>query len=175
MSETRYLVSYNEDMILSLRQRHRHVFAVLGVLLPMAFVVGVAARKPVPSVATLPPELSARAQTFTATGFDHDDLFAKAPVGVQLWREQGTGRCAVGFVADRDFVKPDLIAYWIAGTPPAADRLPPEAALLGAFSAGPLLLPDQATTSAGTLILFSLADQEIVDVSKPTRLSESTK
>ena len=162
-------------MILSLRQRHRHMFAVLVLLLPIAFVGGIAARRAVPQVTTLPPELSARAQTFIRTGFDRDDLFAKSPVRVQLWREQGTGRCAVAFVAAREFVKPDLIAYWIAGTSPAADRLPPEASLLGAFNAGPLLLPDEATTSAGTLILFSLADQEIVDVSKSTLLSESTK
>lgn len=162
-------------MIISLRQRHRRMFAVLGVLLPIAFVVGIVARREVPRVATLPPELSSWSQTFTATGYDRADLFTNSPVRVQLWREQNTGRSAVGFVAAKDFVKPDLIAYWLAGHPTATDKLPPEATLLGAFSAGPLLLPVEASTADGALILFSLADQEIVDVSKPTRFSEPTK
>ena len=154
-------------MILPLRQRHRHMFAVIGVLLPIAFVSGIAARRAVPHAAPLPPELSSWSQTYTATGFDRDDLFTTSPVRVQLWCEQNTGRYAVGFVASKDFLKPDLIAYWIAGRPAATDQLPPEATLLGAFSAGPLLLPVEATTADGSLILFSLADQEIVDVSKP--------
>jgi hypothetical protein len=162
-------------MILPLRERHRRVFVVLGVLLPIAFVVGIAARNAVPRVATLPPELSSWSQTFTATDYDRDELFTTSPVRVQLWREQDTGRFAVGFVAAKDFLKPDLIVYWIAGHPNDTDELPAEATLLGAFSAGPLLLPVEATTADGSLILFSLADQEIVDVSKPTRFSESTK
>ena len=161
-------------MILPLRQRHRRMFAVIGMLLPMTFVIGIAARRAVPHAATLPPELSPGSQTFTATDFDRDDLFTNSPVRVRLWREQNAGRLAVGFVAAKDFVKPDLIVYWIAGHPVATDKLPPEATLLGAFSAGPLLLPVEATTTDGSLILFSLADQEIVDVAKPLRLSEST-
>jgi len=162
-------------MILPLRQRHRCMFAVIGVLLPITFVIGIAARRAVPHAATLPPELSSWSQAFTATDYDRDDLFTNAPVRVRLWREQNIGRYAVGFVAAKDFIKPDLIAYWIAGHPAATDQLPPEATLLGAFSAGPLLLPVEATTTDGSLILFSLADQEIVDLSKPTRFSEPTK
>ena len=142
------------------------MFAVIGVLLPIAFVVGIALRRAVPHAATLPPELSSRSQNFTATDFDRDDLFTNSPVRVRLWRERNTGRYAVGFVAAKDFLKPDLIAYWIAGHPTATDKLPPEATLLGAFGAGPLLLPVETTTDDGSLILFSLADQEIVDVSK---------
>lgn len=162
-------------MILPLRQRHRRMLIVIGVLLPIAFVLGIAARRAMPHVATLPPELSSWSQTFTATDYDRNDLFTTSPVRVQLWREQDTGRFAVGFVAAKDFLKPDLIVYWIAGHRNDTDKLPPEATLLGAFSAGPLLLPVEATTADGSLILFSLADQEIVDVSKPTRFSESTK
>ena len=161
-------------MILPLRQRHRRVFAVLGVLLPLAFALGIAARRTVPHTASLPPELSSWTQSFTATDYERDDLFGKSPVQVRLWREQGTGRFAVGFNAAKDFLKPDLMAYWSAGQP-TSNTLPPDARLLGAFVAGPLVLPAEASDTDGYLILFSLANQEIVDVSKPTRFSDSMK
>jgi len=160
-------------MILPLRQRHRRMFAVLGLLLPLAFGFGIAARRTVPP--TLPSELSSWTQNFTATDYERGDLFGKSAVRVRLWREQGTGRIAVGFSAAKDFLKPDLMAYWSAGHPRTSDTLPPEARLLGAFVAGPLVLPPEASGTDGYLILFSLADREIVDVSKPTRFSDSMK
>ncbi len=162
-------------MILPLRQRHRRIFAVLGVLLPLAFAFGIAARRTVPHPTTLPPELSSWTQNFTATEYERGDLFGKSPVRVRLWREQGTGRFAMGFSAAKDFLKPDLMAYWSAGHPRTSDTLPPEARLLGAFVAGPLVLPPEASGTDGYLILFSLADRKIVDVSKPTRFSDSMK
>ena len=162
-------------MILSLRQRHRRMFTVFGVLLPLLFVVGIAVRRAVPQPDTLPPELTSQTITFTATDYERGDLFAKSPVQVRLWREQGTERLAVGFSAAKDFLKPDLMAYWSAGRPPANDTLPPNASLLGAFVAGPLALPAEASVQDGFLILFSLANQEIVDVSKPTRFSDAIK
>lgn len=157
-------------MIRPLRQRHRRVFAVLGVLLPLAFAFGIFARRTVPHAASLPPELSSWTQTFSATGYERNDLFGKSPVQVRLWREQETGRLAVGFGAAKDFLKPDLLAYWSATQPATTGALPGDARLLGAFVAGPLTLPAEASDTDGFLILFSLANQEIVEVSKPFAL-----
>ena len=162
-------------MILCLRQRHRRMFAVIGVLLPLLFVLGITARRAVPQLETLPPGLTSQTVTFTATDYERGDLFAKSPVRVRLWREQGSGRLAVGFAAAKDFLKPDLMAYWSTARPAASDTLPPNASLLGAFVAGPLPLPEEASVKDGSLILFSLANQEIVDVSKPTRFTDSMK
>jgi hypothetical protein len=162
-------------MILLLRHRHRQVFAVLGVLLPLLLATGIAARRKSPQLETLPPELSPQTTTFTATEYERDDLFGESPVQVRLWREQETGRLAAGFGAPKNFPKPDLMAYWSAAQPPAGKTLPAEARLLGAFIAGPLALPAEASTTGGCLILFSLANQEIVAVSKPVRFDDSTK
>jgi hypothetical protein len=152
-------------MILPLRRRHRRVFAVLGVLLPSVLALGIAGRRKVPHVATLAPELATWTQAFTATDDERGDLFVNSPVRVRFWREQGTGRVAVGFAAPTDFLIPDLLAYW-AGAPPRGDTVTPDAKLLGAFAASPLVLPAEAIATPGHLILFSLADQTMVDVSK---------
>lgn len=159
-------------MILALRQRHRRMFAIIGVLLPITFFVGVIARQSVPMQAALPPELTTRVETFTATEMEWGDLFAKSAVHVRLWREMSSGRLAVGFSAPRNFLKPDLLVYWIPGFSDLTNGLPENAILLGAFVANPLPLPPDATTTAGALLLFSVADQEIVDASKPVMLSE---
>lgn len=158
-------------MTLLLRQRHRRIFAVLGVLLPVAFAVGVAARKTAAPVETLPAELSSQTQTFTATDYERTDLLAKSGVKVRLWQDLSTGKFGVGLVAPKEFVKPDLIVYWLAGQQGISDKLPSDATLLGSFASTVLPLPNEAAEKEGVLILFSLADQEIVDVSKPVRSS----
>lgn len=148
---------------------------VLGVVLPIAFVAGIAARRPVPTD-VLPTELRGPAQNFAVTNWTRTGLFAKAPVRVRLLRERaGAGRFAIAFSAARDFAKPDLLVYWVAGNAELHDSLPNDARLLGAFSAAVLPLPDEAANASGVLILYSLGDNEIVDVSQPIRLSDSTR
>lgn len=152
-------------MILSLRQRHRRVFAWIGVLLPIAFVVGVAARKPLPAITSLPAELAGAESKRGATILERGDLFAKPPVTVRLSRGDDN-TLSIAFSAKEDFVKPDLLVYWVAGTPAVTDKLPEGAVLLGAFSAAILRLPMEVTSREGSLILFSLANQEVVAVSQ---------
>lgn len=157
-------------MIRPLRQRHRHMVIALGILLPVAFAVGIAARKPVPVVSELPAALTGAPQKFAAVVWERGDLFTKTPVHVRLLRGQGgVGRFGIGLSAAKDFVKPDLIVYWVAGNPVVTDGPPADAILLGTFGAT-LPLPDESAKSSGSLILFSLADNEIVDVSKPVDL-----
>jgi hypothetical protein len=156
-------------MIRPLRKRHRRMVVVLGVFLPVAFTVGIAARKPVPGMTSLPKELANSSRAFAVTEWERADLFTKTPIQVRLLRESaGTGRYAVEFSAAKDFVKPDLIVYWVAGSPNLTDKLPDSARLLGAFtSSAALSLSPDAGPASGALVLYSLADQEIVEVSKP--------
>ena len=110
-----------------------------------------------------------------STQWESNGLFAKTSMRVRLLREQGGGgRFAVQFTAAKDFLKPDLIVYWVAGSPgitgtlrhrPVARRL----------SLGTSLLPEDAPASNGVLVLYSLADGEVVDVSKTFRFIDSRK
>jgi hypothetical protein len=161
-------------MIRPLRQRHRRMVIVLGVLVPVAFAVGIAARKPVAGMASLPKELVASPQQFAISEWERADLFTKTQIRVRLLRESaGAAHFAVKFSAAKDFVKPDLIVYWVAGSPNLTDTLPDNARLLGVFDSSVALpLSPDAGSSSGVLVLYSLADQEIVEVSKPFALQK---
>ena len=162
-------------MIRPLRQRHRRMVIGLGILLPVAFAAGVAARKPVLDMAALPSELAAPPQKFAAIEWERPDLFTKTPIQVRLLRESaGIGPFAVGFSVANDFVKPDLLVYWVAGNPNITNTLPGDARLLGVFNPSVMLpLPPNAGPGNGVLVLYSLADQEVVQVSKPFALQKS--
>jgi hypothetical protein len=153
-------------MIRPLRQRHRQIFVALGVFLPLAFAVGIAARKPVPAVAELPPALTPAPPPVADLVWRRGDLFSKAPVEVRLLREKDSGRFAVQFSAATGFLKPDLMVYWVAGSTGRTNSLPDNAVLLGEFDSSALPWP-AAAAARGVLVLYSLADNEMVDVSKP--------
>ena len=161
-------------MIRPLRQRHRRMITIIGVLLPIAFAAGIAARRPAPTVATLPTALATTQRHFEAVEWERADLFTKTPIQVRLLRERaGAARFAVEFSAAKDFVKPDLIVYWVANSPNLTDTLPDNARLLGAFNSSLALpLSPDAGPGSGVLVLYSLADQKIVEVSKPFALQK---
>ena len=158
-------------MILPLRKQHRRTFIVLGLFLPVTFAVGMAVRQPAARVGQLPaglaPSPSPRELVWTRSG-----LFAKAPVGVGLLREKNSGQLAVQFSAAAGFLKPDLMVYWVAGNSPVAATLPENATLLGEFSSAALALPPEAAATNGVLVLYSLADNELVDESQPMRFTD---
>ena len=155
-------------MIRPLRQRHRRMFIVLGVALPVALVAGIAARKPVPVTPSLPGGIVGEPVQFAATQWSRNDLFARQAIQVVLVRERvGAGRLAIKLSAPEDFAKPDLLVYWVAGNSTVSDTIPDDAFLLGSFNGpGPLPLPPGVSPSSGRLILYSLADHDVVDLSK---------
>src|SRR6266404_4950209 len=124
----------SRTMIRPLRKRHRRMVIVLGVFLPVAFAVGIAARKPVPGMTSLPKELVVSPQIFAVTEWERADLFTKTPIQVRLLRESaGTGHFAVELSAPKDFEKPDLIVYWLAVGTRITDTIPDDAFVLGSF------------------------------------------
>lgn len=164
-------------MIRPLRQRHRHIFLALGFFLPVVFVLGVVARKPFPSMDPLSNSLIATPQKVFAAEWERTDLFVKLPIKVRFLHEEVDTNCfAVEFSTVRDyFIKADLMVYWVAGNPPINDKMPDVSRLLGRFDSGALPLPSEAATNSGVLVLYSLADNEIVDVSKPILFRQKNK
>jgi hypothetical protein len=159
-------------MIRPLRTAHRRIFLALAMALPVAFAISVAARKSPAVAGTLPPALAPAPDRFNASIWHRTDLFPQTGIGAGLMRESADrGAFAIRFQAAEHFARPDLIVYWFAGATISQDTLPESARLLGAFWARALPLPADLTDTEGRLIVFSLADQEIVEVSNPFRIS----
>ena len=138
---------------------------VIGILLPITFVGAIAARRPAPLMRTVPPEFSASIAHFESVIWEKSDLFAKSQIKLRLLR--ASAEFGIQFIAPKDFLKPDLIVYWSPGEWAGSEVIPDNAQFLGQFSSAGMRLPKAAYGSSGSLILYSLADNEIVDVSKP--------
>lgn len=150
-------------MIRSLRQRHRIMVCALGVVLPLAFVAGIAARKPVPIGAALPSQLTSNAKDFGEVVLTKPDIWPGQRIITSL-RRDAAGSVAVELMF-RDLVKPDVLLYWSAGKE-GTEGLPENARLLGALlNNTPVPIPADARGEAGRIILYSLADHEVLAVS----------
>lgn len=152
-------------MIRPLRQQHRIMISALGVLLPVAFAVGIAARRPIP-IASVPPQLGGRVKDFAQVVWTKPDLWPGHDIITTLRRDDA-GSVAAELTL-RDLAKPDVLVYWASGKESARESLSDNARLLGALTAHvPLLLPAEVRDEPGRLVLYSLADHEIVATSNP--------
>jgi len=152
-------------MIRPLRQRHRVIVCTLGVLLPVAFAAGLAARKPVPAVANVPFELASQRNDFGKVVWTKTDIWPGQHIVTSL-RQDAAGSVAVELMF-RDLAKPDVLVYWAAGKETAVPGLPDNARLLGALSNRlPLPIPADVRGEIGRFVLYSLADHEVVAASK---------
>ena len=152
-------------MIRPLRQRHRVMVCTLGVLLPVVFVTGIAARRPVPVTKSVPAELESKVSDFGTVVWTKADLWPGQRIITSL-RRNAAGSRAVELMF-RDLANPDVLVYWAAGKEKAAEGLPDDARLLGALSNGvPLPIPADARGETGRFVLYSLADHEVVATSR---------
>ena len=161
-------------MIRALRQRHRHAIVALGIFAPVAFGVGLSVRAPVQVMPGFPPGLHLGPPAATPTEWCRTNLFSKLPITVRQLRENPPAlRVAVAFTAAPEFLQPDLLVYWQPGSPILADALPDSATLAGGFDEPVLFLPAEAGTRPGFFVLYSLANNKILDVSRPTIIGEA--
>ena len=92
------------------------------------------------------------------------------PLRTRLLSDPTHLNLALEVTAADPVVRPDVLVYWVPGNPKMDDSLPGDAILLGAWtqdSANALDLPQAARAGKGKLMLYSLADHEIVNISKP--------
>jgi hypothetical protein len=152
-------------MIRSLRQRHRLVVTTLGILLPVAFVSGIAGRRQVPLVGSLPAQLAPANVAPGNVVWTKTDTWPNQRIVTSL-RRDGTG--SAGVELQSDLLKPDVLVYWAPGDKSTPMGLPESARLLGSLANGsPLAVTPDMRSQSGQLVLYSLADHEILAVSKP--------
>jgi len=147
-------------MIRPLRQRHRRMFCALAVVLPLAFVVGVSARRSVPVAEPLLPKLTAQTSQPSQVVWTRSNLFPGRRIVTDL-RKDAKAALALE-LRSHDVVRADVLVYWKPGDRAAEDKLT-DAWLLGALSNGtPLSIPAALHGQSGRLVLYSLADHEVV-------------
>jgi hypothetical protein len=98
-----------------------------------------------------------------------DDLWENMPLRTRLLSDPTHLNLALEVTAADPVVRPDVLLYWVPGTSKLNDSLPGDAVLLGAWiqePVKPLAVPQSAKTGQGRLILYSLADHQILNVSK---------
>ena len=159
-------------MIRPLRQRHRLMAFALGALLPVTFVFGMAARHEVPIDPTRNGPLPA-ASHWTEL-WHRDDLWEGRKLNTRLLTNSTSAQSvAIELRGQERIVRPDLLVYWTPQTGKFSGSLPDDVFLLGSFAQSfpaPLRLPPQSIVQRGVLIIYSLAEQEIIAVSRPLEL-----
>jgi hypothetical protein len=157
-------------MVRHLRQRHRAIVLALTIALPTAFAVGIASRQEVPISRSAVPGFLAETHNQTQV-WSRADLWEGKAINTRLLKiEPGSGLLAVELKPKERIVRPDVLVYWVPGELKIHDSLPSDAFLLGSFEQAqptPLALPERTLTQGGALALYSLADQEVIAVSKP--------
>jgi hypothetical protein len=157
-------------MIRPLRRRHRVMVFALAITLPAGFAVGIASRTEVPASKPGAPGIHSEIHKQSEI-WSRNDLWEKKAIQTRLLSiNPGSRELAVALVALDEIVRPDLLVYWVPGEFKLLNSLPDDSFLLGSFEQStptPLTLPEPATKQIGVLVLYSLADQELVAVSKP--------
>ena len=147
-------------MIAPLRRRHRWMTATFAVVVPVLYVVALAARPDEPVVARLPAALAEAAAGEAIDDFG--ELLADPAVVVRS-RSDGSSWW-IELDPSGPIARPEVLVYWSRSSA-TAGRLPEDAYLIGSLAgdrARAFKLPEAALGRAGTLVLYSLGHQETV-------------
>jgi hypothetical protein len=155
-------------VIRPLRQRHRVMLLTLAAGLPLAFAGGIAGRKAVPVMNALPAALTGEHTRPSQVLWERDEFLGKHPIAVRMYRDERSGSgFAMELVSRVPLVGPDLLVYWIPGAHATTRDMPNDARLLGTFTPNSVLMaPKASITQPGMLVLYSLANQEVLATSR---------
>lgn len=141
------------------------MLGTLGVVLPVVFAAGMAARQPWPIVSSVSPEIMAPADRFGPVVIRQTELWPGRDI-VTLLRRDPAGVMSVE-LSPGDLARPDLLVYWVSGSEADVGTLPSQARLLGVLlGKKPLPLPGALRGERGRFLLYSLADHEITAISR---------
>ncbi len=157
-------------MIRPLRQIHRASAIVLSVTLPIVFVAAIALRSPTPLVAARSGRVNSTESAFKTLVWEKSDLWTKPVIKTRLFSDEPASkpsRLAVQLIPDQSLTRPDVLIYWMPSVAGPLDQVPDDAVLLGSIASHPVMpLPVSPGKTLGALILYSLADHEVLAVSK---------
>lgn len=139
-------------MIRALRQRHARIIGILAVVVPLLFLMALAARPnwPTQQVSGTAPSSGG----WTAFGSEDSVRALIESKGVRDW---------LHLARDETLARPDVLVYWAEEAPAKDAPFPIDAVLLGPLGdTGTVTFDLPARSTAGTLLLYSLGHREIV-------------
>jgi len=141
-------------MIQPLRNYHRFIFEVLGLLLPLIFLLGLAVRPSVTKSVNAAALPGGQKISELTGAWKHHSITSR------LYTDGSTVLLQIQPASNLN--EPDLLLYWSTEPAPPTSDVLKNATLFGAFEANHLyqLPPD---TKRGSLLLYSLAHQRLVD------------
>jgi len=155
-----------KNMIRPLRQRHRLIISTLAVLLPLAFVLGLSARKTSPTMRETPPALRPEPFSLPRVLFEKEDLWSGMKITTRVCAEAlPATRLVLELQPQEDLHSPDILVYWSPQISGSAHELLKEAHLLGTLAGRQKhswLLSGTMVQAEGTLILYSLGHQTVL-------------
>jgi hypothetical protein len=142
-------------MIQPLRKMHRTIFFVLGIVLPVLFIAGLASRHaPLSTVGPIEDKL---AQRSGGTEFVLNHGSSKFTARLIENKKGGREREFLVIPAS-GFLAPDVFVYWSETQPGVS--ISPDAKLLGKL--GPRELYRIPAASGGYFVLYSVAQNEVL-------------
>lgn len=152
-------------MILSLRRRHRWLTTILSVLLPLAFVAALFARK-VPRANEASAAFPALAPTLSQVLLSKNDLWPNHNISTRVCGDAHLPtQLTLELQPLEELKAPEVLIYWSPQNAGAPEVLLHEAYLLGTLAGKQKrtwLLPEAALRADGTLIMYSLGYQKIL-------------
>lgn len=140
-------------MIQPLRTGHRWTFEVMGILLPVIFLAGLAVRP------SSPKATDAQRQATGARIYASSSAWKTHVIKTSVYSDGGTP--VVQLMPAAELQYPDLLLYWSPASP-SGDTIARRAKLLGAFEAERRYsLPED--WRRGNLILYSVARKQVID------------
>jgi hypothetical protein len=145
----------------------------LAVVLPAAFVFGVAARRTIPLVKPVGINPAVDSRAYKTIVWSDANSWPGKRISTSL-RSDSLGSLAVEFTFDES-AGPDILVYWLTGDTLATDRLPENAQLLGPFSNRESLpFPGRQENQRGRFLLYSLANHEVIAKSQVVGLQPAS-
>jgi hypothetical protein len=146
---------------------------VFAVFLPVAFVIGITARKTIPAMEKLPAVLVPPSPEFSHQIYEKNNLWPDLNILTRLYADslplsikgEAVSRLALELHPQVYLKIADILVYWTESQPVDFDRLPEKTFLIGILADRKkrrYLLPDRASESDGWIILYSLAQQKWV-------------
>jgi len=166
-------------MILSLRRRHRVMMLSLAIILPIAFVIGIVVRQPIPAMQDLPVSSTPLSSEDWQLCFEKDDLWADLLITTRLYaNRQSNTQLAMELQPRENLKTPDVLVYCHSAFSTSSDQLPESAQLLGTLSGTEnrwFILPAAASEYEMSIILYSLAHQKMIAETKLPTAASLTK